>query len=141
MVTGCLIIENTIRSYRKTIEELLDYAKEQNHVPLFELKMEHLAADCILSYLAYFAFSQSKFYHIPLFSPTSTSKRSICDIPFSLISESKLSHAFCVNGVDEKKLAIYRTFVLAYNVHDSNQGFHYAEKWREENDQSYIIQK
>ncbi|MBR3739620.1 MAG: site-specific integrase [Clostridia bacterium] len=44
---------NTIRSYRKTVEELLDYTKEKYHIPLSEVKMEHLTADCILSYLAY----------------------------------------------------------------------------------------
>ena len=44
---------HTIRSYRKTIEELLDFAKEQNHISLPEVKLEHLTADCILSYLAH----------------------------------------------------------------------------------------
>ena len=44
---------NTIRSYRKTVEELLDYTKEKNHISLAEVKMEHLTADCIMSYLAY----------------------------------------------------------------------------------------
>lgn len=44
---------NTIRSYRKTIEELLDYTKEMHHISLAEVKLEHLTSDCILSYLAY----------------------------------------------------------------------------------------
>ena len=33
---------NTIRSYRKTIEELLDYTKEMHHISLAEVKLEHL---------------------------------------------------------------------------------------------------
>lgn len=44
---------NTIRSYRKALEELLDYVKENEKIPLGSVTFEHLTAERILSFLAY----------------------------------------------------------------------------------------
>ena len=44
---------NTVRSYRKALESLLDYVKEQKQVPLGKITFEMLTADTILSFLAY----------------------------------------------------------------------------------------
>lgn len=42
---------NTIRSYRKSLEVLLDYAKEQLQLPLGCIIFEHLTVDLILSFM------------------------------------------------------------------------------------------
>ena len=42
---------HTVRSYRKSLESLLDYVKERKSVPLFRVTMEMLTADMILSFL------------------------------------------------------------------------------------------
>lgn len=44
---------NTIRSYRKALEELLDYVKSREQIPLGSVTFEHLTADAILSFLEY----------------------------------------------------------------------------------------
>jgi len=44
---------NTILSYRKALEELLDYVKEREQIPLGSLSFEHLTADTIFSFLEY----------------------------------------------------------------------------------------
>lgn len=44
---------NTIRSYRKTLEELLDFVKGCKQIPLGQITFEHLTADAILSFLEY----------------------------------------------------------------------------------------
>lgn len=44
---------NTIRSYRKAIEELLDYVKERMHIPLGSVTFEHLTSGMVLSFLEY----------------------------------------------------------------------------------------
>lgn len=44
---------NTIRSYRKSLEELLDYVKGHEQIPLCQLTFEHLTADMVLSFLEY----------------------------------------------------------------------------------------
>lgn len=44
---------NTIRSYRKALEELLDYVKELQQIPLSSVTFEHLTADVIFSFLEY----------------------------------------------------------------------------------------
>lgn len=44
---------NTIRSYRKALEELLDYIKEREQIPLGQVTFEHLTADVVLSFLEY----------------------------------------------------------------------------------------
>lgn len=44
---------NTIRSYRKALEELLDYVKDREQIPLGEVTFEHLTADMIFSFLEY----------------------------------------------------------------------------------------
>ena len=43
---------NTVRSYRKALESLLDYIKEQKSVPLYNVTLDMLTADVILSFLA-----------------------------------------------------------------------------------------
>ena len=43
---------NTVRSYRKALESLLDYIKEQKYVPLYNVTLDMLTADVILSFLA-----------------------------------------------------------------------------------------
>lgn len=42
---------NTVRSYRKSLEALLDYAKEQLQLPLGSITFEHLTVDLILSFM------------------------------------------------------------------------------------------
>ncbi len=42
---------NTVRSYRKGLEALLDYAKEQLQLPLGHITFEHLTVDLILSFM------------------------------------------------------------------------------------------
>ena len=44
---------NTIRSYKKALEELLDYIKEREQIPFGQLTFEHLTTDLILSFLEY----------------------------------------------------------------------------------------
>ena len=44
---------NTILSYRKALEELLDYVKEREQIPLGSISFEHLTADTIFSFLEY----------------------------------------------------------------------------------------
>ncbi len=44
---------NTILSYRKALEELLDYVKEREQIPLGSISFEHLTADTIFSFLDY----------------------------------------------------------------------------------------
>ena len=44
---------NTIRSYRKALEELLDYIKEREQIPLGQLTFEYLTADMVLAFLEY----------------------------------------------------------------------------------------
>lgn len=47
------VSSNTILSYRKALEELLDYVKECEQIPLGNISFEHLTADTILSFLEY----------------------------------------------------------------------------------------
>ena len=42
---------NTVRSYRKSLEALLDYAKEQMQLPLGCITFEHLTVDLIMSFM------------------------------------------------------------------------------------------
>jgi len=44
---------NTIRSYRKALEELLDFVKDCEQIPLGQITFEHLTTDMILSFLEY----------------------------------------------------------------------------------------
>lgn len=44
---------NTIRSYRKALEELLDYVKDREQIPLGEVTFDHLTTDVIFSFLEY----------------------------------------------------------------------------------------
>lgn len=44
---------NTIRSYRKALEELLDFVKGREQIPLGQVTFEHLTADTIFSFLEY----------------------------------------------------------------------------------------
>lgn len=44
---------NTIRSYRKALEGLLDYVKERRQIQLSSMTFEHLTAEIILSFLEY----------------------------------------------------------------------------------------
>ena len=44
---------NTIRSYQKALEELLDYVKNRKQIFLGEVTFEHLTTDIILSFLEY----------------------------------------------------------------------------------------
>lgn len=43
--------ENTVRSYRKSLETFLDYAKEQLKLPLGSVTFEHLTVELILSFM------------------------------------------------------------------------------------------
>lgn len=45
---------NTILSYRKALEELLDYVKKREQIPLGNISFEHLTADTIFAFLEYF---------------------------------------------------------------------------------------
>ena len=47
------VSHNTVRSYRKALEELLDYIKEHEQIPLGQITFEHLTANAILSFLEY----------------------------------------------------------------------------------------
>ena len=47
------VIPNTILSYRKALEELLDYVKEREQIPLGSISFEHLTAETIFSFLEY----------------------------------------------------------------------------------------
>lgn len=47
------ISPNTIRSYRKALEELLDYVKDCEQISLGEVTFDHLTTDMILSFLEY----------------------------------------------------------------------------------------
>ncbi|KMW10090.1 hypothetical protein HMPREF9470_05603 [[Clostridium] citroniae WAL-19142] len=47
------VSHNTIRSYRKALEELLDYTKEHEQIPLGQIAFEHLTADAIFFFLEY----------------------------------------------------------------------------------------
>ncbi len=42
---------NTIRSYRKALDELFDYIKEKEDIPLWNVALGHLDADTILSFI------------------------------------------------------------------------------------------
>ena len=44
---------NTIRSYQKALEELLDYVKDRKQISLGEVTFNHLSTDMILSFLEY----------------------------------------------------------------------------------------
>ena len=44
---------NTIRSYREALELLVDYVKEQKHIPLQDVTFEMLTTDLFLGYLDY----------------------------------------------------------------------------------------
>jgi Site-specific recombinase XerD len=44
---------NTIRSYRKALEELLDYVKERRQIPLQRITFEYMTSDIILEFLEY----------------------------------------------------------------------------------------
>ncbi|EOS77688.1 hypothetical protein C819_00799 [Lachnospiraceae bacterium 10-1] len=54
---------NTILSYRKALEELLDYVKEREEIPLGSVSFEHLEADTIFTFLEYL--ESEKGYSIP----------------------------------------------------------------------------
>ena len=54
---------NTILSYRKALEELLDYVKEHEQIPLGSISFEHLTADIIFSFLEYLELEKE--YSIP----------------------------------------------------------------------------
>lgn len=49
---------NTLRSYRKALEELLDYVKEQEQIPLGSITFEHLTANTILMFLEHLEIEQ-----------------------------------------------------------------------------------
>ena len=44
---------NTIRSYRKALEELLDYVKETEKIPLGSITFAHLTTEQILAFLTF----------------------------------------------------------------------------------------
>lgn len=54
---------NTILSYRKALEELLDYVKEHEQIPLGSISFEHLTADIIFSFLEHLELEKK--YSIP----------------------------------------------------------------------------
>ena len=54
---------NTILSYRKALEELLDYVKEREQVPLGSISFEHLTADTVFSFLEHLELEKG--YSIP----------------------------------------------------------------------------
>ena len=43
--------QNTIRSYRHTLETLLDFAKQELDIPLYELSFEKINRNMVLQYL------------------------------------------------------------------------------------------
>ena len=45
------VSSHTILSYRKALEELLDYVKEREQIPLGNISFEHLTADTVFSFL------------------------------------------------------------------------------------------
>ncbi len=47
------VSSNTILSYRKALEELLDYVKEREQIPLGRVSFEHLTSDTIFSFLEF----------------------------------------------------------------------------------------
>lgn len=50
---------NTLRSYRKALEELLDYVKEQEQIPLGSITFEHLTVNTIFMFLEYLEAEQN----------------------------------------------------------------------------------
>ena len=60
---------NTIRSYRKALEELLDYVKDCKQISLGEVTFDHLTTDVILSFLEYLEAETALFQHAILASP------------------------------------------------------------------------
>lgn len=50
---------NTLRSYRKALEQLLDYVKEQEQIPLGSIAFEHLTTKTILMFLEYLEVEQN----------------------------------------------------------------------------------
>lgn len=49
---------NTLRSYRKALEELLDFVKEQEQIPLGSITFEHLTVNTILMFLEHLEMEQ-----------------------------------------------------------------------------------
>ena len=50
---------NTLRSYRKALEELLDYVREQEQIPLGSITFEHLTVNTIFMFLEYLEAEQN----------------------------------------------------------------------------------
>lgn len=50
---------NTLRSYQKALEELLDYMKEQEQIPLGSITFEHLTANTAFMFLEYLEAEQN----------------------------------------------------------------------------------
>lgn len=50
---------NTLRSYRKALEELLDYVKEQEQIPLGSITFEHLTANTVFMFLEHLEAEQN----------------------------------------------------------------------------------
>lgn len=50
---------NTLRSYRKALEDLLDYVKEQEQISPGSITFEHLTANTIFMFLAYLKVGQN----------------------------------------------------------------------------------
>lgn len=50
---------NTLRSYRKALEELLDYVKEQEQIPLGSITFEHLTANTAFMFLEHLEAEQN----------------------------------------------------------------------------------
>ena len=68
---------NTILSYRKALEELLDYVKERKQVPLGSISFEHLTADTVFSFLEYLELEKG--YAIPTRNARFASIRAFMD--------------------------------------------------------------
>ncbi len=71
------VSHNTILSYRKALEELLDYVKEREQIPLGSISFEHLTADIIFSFLEHLELEKE--YSIPTCNARFAAIRAVMD--------------------------------------------------------------
>ncbi len=104
---------NTIRSYRKALEELLDYVKDCEQISLGEVTFDHLTTDMILSFLEYLEIEKD--CSVPTRNTRFAAVRAFMDYAadrdFTLVANLNIQHSL-------RRVKLFRSCRTGFVNHD-----------------------